>query len=210
MSASKGVTRALLLDVATALTLLSALVYLAGWTYAYHYFGQFKLGLLMLDIPTHYYFMYGFWVFKAWVWIVIAVYLLLLLPFPLDESYLLGWLRKLKVTPFLQRNLEVLLIVLAFWLSWWLAVTSAASYYQTQQQKGFIDYPNIRVWLKSPAPNDAGLQALYQALPQGGYRLLLQNEDKLFLLKPPQDGKPARIAVTQLALSEVRALRVLP
>ena len=52
--------RALLLDIATALALVSALVYAAGWTYAYHYFGHFKLGLLMLGIPTRYYFGYGF------------------------------------------------------------------------------------------------------------------------------------------------------
>jgi hypothetical protein len=46
----------LLLDLATALTLSAALVYAAGWTYAYHYFGNFSLGLLMLDIPVRYYF----------------------------------------------------------------------------------------------------------------------------------------------------------
>jgi hypothetical protein len=51
---------------------------------------------------------------------------------------------------------------------------------------------------------------VYEALPAGGYRLLLQNRGKLFLIKTPRDGQPVRPAVIQLALSEVRTLRVLP
>ena len=54
----------LLLDLATVMALITALVYFTGWTYAYHYFGHFKLGLLTLEIPTEYFFVYGFWVFK--------------------------------------------------------------------------------------------------------------------------------------------------
>lgn len=38
------------------LTLLGACLYTAGWAYAYHYFGRFRVGLLALDIPYEYYF----------------------------------------------------------------------------------------------------------------------------------------------------------
>lgn len=61
----------LLLDLATVMALITALVYFTGWNYAYHYFGHFKLGLLTLEIPTEYFFVYGFWVFKKWWWLVI-------------------------------------------------------------------------------------------------------------------------------------------
>jgi hypothetical protein len=44
------------LDIATLMALATALVYAAGWTYAYHYFANFQLGLLTLDIPAEYYF----------------------------------------------------------------------------------------------------------------------------------------------------------
>jgi hypothetical protein len=46
----------LLLDLATVTALITALVYFTGWTYAYHYFSYFKLGLLTLEIPTEYFF----------------------------------------------------------------------------------------------------------------------------------------------------------
>ncbi len=42
----------LLFDLATVTVLITALVYFTGWTYAYHYFDHFKLGLLTLEIPT--------------------------------------------------------------------------------------------------------------------------------------------------------------
>ena len=61
----------LLLDLATVMAIITALVYFTGWTYAYHYFGHFKLGLLTLEIPTEYFFVYGFWVFKAWWWLAL-------------------------------------------------------------------------------------------------------------------------------------------
>ncbi|MCP5014724.1 MAG: hypothetical protein GY938_05495, partial [Ketobacter sp.] len=76
MSTPNKATGPWLFDIATGLTLIAALIYAAGWTYAYHYFGHFKLGLLMLDIPTRYYFMYGFWVLKAWWWLWMLLYLL--------------------------------------------------------------------------------------------------------------------------------------
>ena len=61
-----------------------------------------------------------------------------------------------------------------------------------------------------PLPENAKLRKVYGALPKGDYQLLLRNRDKLFLFRLPHDGKPARPAVTELALSEVRAVRVLP
>jgi len=43
-------------DDDTAIALFTALVHVAGWTYAYHYFGYFSLGLLQLEITQDYYF----------------------------------------------------------------------------------------------------------------------------------------------------------
>jgi hypothetical protein len=39
--------------------LISAWLYSAGWTYAYHYFDRFGIPLLMVDIPKENYFIYG-------------------------------------------------------------------------------------------------------------------------------------------------------
>jgi hypothetical protein len=67
---SEDPARPLLLDLATVATLITALIYFTGWTYAYQYFGHFRLGPLALEIPTEYFFVYGFWVFKRFWWLV--------------------------------------------------------------------------------------------------------------------------------------------
>lgn len=99
------------LDIAAALTLIIALIYATGWTYAYHYFGHFKLGLLMLEIPIQYFFMYGFWVFKTWWWLLLVLYGLITLSFLLVGFY--GAPRWL----WLLRHGQMLLVLLAFWLA---------------------------------------------------------------------------------------------
>lgn len=200
-----------LFDIATGLTLIAALIYAAGWTYAYHYFGHFKLGLLMLDIPTRYYFMYGFWVLKAWWWLWMLLYLLLALSFVLLKRYAGSLLQKRgeSPSPWLKQA-QVLLVLLVFALAWWLATIEAQSYYFKQQETGFAAYPHVRVWPKGSQPENDPLRRFYAALPQGDYRLLLQNDKKLFLFKTPRDGKPARLAVNELMLEHVEALRILP
>ncbi|HCK82873.1 MAG TPA: hypothetical protein PK880_02340 [Candidatus Competibacter sp.] len=200
----------LLLDLATVTALLTALGYFTGWTYAYHYFGHFKLGLLTLEIPTEYFFVYGFWVFKTWWWLVIPYGLgIVLLAF--YESRLSPRLDRLKTErPRLLKQLQILGVLLAFLLAWWLAAVSAGWYYQAQQDNGFLAYPHVRVWPNEPLPEDATLKELYGELPGGVYRLLLENKETLFLFKLPPDGKPARLPVIKLPLKEVKLLRVLP
>ena len=59
-----------LLDLAAALSLLAALLYATGWSYALHFFDQFHLGLTQLKLPTQYYLMVGFRVlleYAAWL-----------------------------------------------------------------------------------------------------------------------------------------------
>ena len=50
-----------LVDLATVFALIAAWLYVAGWTYALHYFARFEVGLLALDIPHEYYLMYQPW-----------------------------------------------------------------------------------------------------------------------------------------------------
>ncbi len=200
----------LLLDLATAVALITALVYFTGWTYAYHYFGRFKLGLLTLEIPTEYFFAYGFWVFKTWWWLVIPYGLgILLLAF--YEPRLSPRLDRIKrERPRLLKQLQILVVLLAFLVAWWLAAISAGWYHQEQQDNGFLAYPHVRVWPNEPLPEDAAVKELYGELPDGVYRLLLENRETLFLFKLPADGKPARLPVIELPLKEVKLLRVLP
>lgn len=200
----------LLLDLATVMAIITALVYFTGWTYAYHYFGHFKLGLLTLEIPTEYFFVYGFWVFKRWWWLILP-YTLVVLLLLVYEPRLSPWLDKLRTErQRLLKQLQVLMVLLAFLLAWLLASASAGWYYQEQQDNGFFAYPHVRVWPNTPLPEDASLRELYGELPNGVYRSLLENRETLFLFKLPADGKPARLPVIELPLKEVKLLRVLP
>jgi hypothetical protein len=202
--------RPLLLDLATVTALVTALVYFTGWTYAYHYFGHFKLGLLTLEIPTEYFFAYGFWVFKTWWWLVIPYGLgIVLLAF--YEPRLSPRLDRIKTRrPRLLKQLQIFVVLLAFLLVWWLAAVRAGWFYQDQQNTGFPAYPHVRIWPNEPLPEDATLKELYGELPGGVYRLLLENKETLFLFKLPPDGKPARLPVIELPSKEVKLLRVLP
>ena len=200
----------LLLDLATVMAIITALVYFTGWTYAYHYFGHFKLGLLTLEIPAEYFFVYGFWVFKTWWWLVIpyGLGIVLLAFYEPRLSPRLDWIKTER--PRLLKQLQIFAVLLAFLLAWGLASISAGWFYQEQQSKGFIAYPLVRVWPNTPLPEDATLKALYEELPSGVYRLLLENKETLFLFKLPTDGKPARLPINELPLKEVKLLRVLP
>ena len=211
MSASSDrTTGPLLLDLATVTALIIALMYFTGWTYAYHYFGHFKLGLLTLEIPTEYFFVYGFWVFKTWWWLIIP-YLLGIVFLASCEPRLSPRLDRIKTErPRLLRQLQIFAVLLAFLVAWRLASVSARWFYQEQQSKGFIAYPLVRVWPNPPLPEDAALKTLYEELPSGVYRLLLENKETLFLFKLPTDGKPARLPINELPLKEVKLLRVLP
>jgi hypothetical protein len=211
MSASSDRTaRPLLLDLATVTVLVTALVYFTGWTHAYHYFSHFKLGLLTLEIPTEYFFVYGFWVFKTWWWLVIPYGIgILLLAF--FEPRLSPRLDRIKTEqPRLLKQLQIFVVLLAFLLAWWLAVVGARWDYQEQQDNGFPAYPHVRVWPNPPLPEDVTLKELYGELPSGVYRLLLENRETLFLFKLPADGKPARLPIIELPSKEVKLLRVLP
>jgi hypothetical protein len=56
--------------------LISAWLYVAGWTYAYHYFDRFGIPLLMVDIPKEHYFVYGGIVvrqFPIWEFVIVVI-----------------------------------------------------------------------------------------------------------------------------------------
>jgi hypothetical protein len=60
-------------DVATWLAFIATWLYTADWSFAYHYFDRFHVGLLALEIPKEDYFLYSFWVLQDhWGWAVVS------------------------------------------------------------------------------------------------------------------------------------------
>ena len=66
------------LDFAGFAAIATAIVYATRWIYAYHYFANFQLGLLSLDIPGEYHLIYGFLVLRDW-WFLVLPYIALVL-----------------------------------------------------------------------------------------------------------------------------------
>ena len=193
-------------DLAAILSLVGTSVYLSGWTYAYHYFYRFGLGLLELNIPDQYFLIYGLWIYKAWWWLFIAFYGLSI--FFVKKLYILAKTQNY-VSHFV-RLTQIGIVIAVFFLSCALARKEALDFYETQQSMDFSASPRIRVWTKQTTSKNPLLKRFYKAVPDGEHRLILQNQERLYLIAPPRDGKPARIAVSVIPLANIEAWRVLP
>ena len=199
-----------LLDFAGLLALATALDYATGWIYAYHYFANFQLGILSLDIPAEYYLMYGVIVFRDWWFLALPLLAVaLLVPYLSRQAW---WKRYLtNVLSGINRGIPLFALLLCLLgLVFVLGESTANRDYRQQRTDDFPNYPRARVWLKSGNSEDAVYKALSMQLPLGCYRLLLQSADKLYLFLPPAHQPPARLAVVEVALGEVAALRILP
>jgi len=199
-----------LLDFAGLLALATALVYATGWIYAYHYFANFQLGILSLDIPAEYYLMYGVIVFRDWWFLALPLLAVaMLMPYLSRQAW---WKRYLtNVLSRFNRGIPLFSLLLCLLgLVFVLGESTANRDYQQQRTDDFPNYPRVRVWLKSNDSQDAEYKALSMQLPLGCYRLLLQNADKLYLFLAPAHQPPARLSVVEVALGEVSALRILP
>lgn len=190
------------LDLATLVTLTAALVYTAGWSYAWRYFLHFQIGLLALEVPAESYFIYGFWVFRDWWWLgLVALFVVLLVVWS---------------SPLLARHARwgrvvgLPLVLGLFVFVSWMGVVTGSQHFQAQRDNDFPAMPRLRVWLKPPPGEDPGMEKLATALPQGCHRLLLHNRSTLFVFRSRPGASPAFLAVVALPMAEVRALRVLP
>jgi hypothetical protein len=71
-----------LIDIGVISGVFVALLYTAGWSYAYHYFQRFHLGLIGLEIEREYFLLYGFWVCQA-RWCLVSLCILAAFGLPL-------------------------------------------------------------------------------------------------------------------------------
>lgn len=197
-----------LFDEATFIAVTAALIYVAGWAYAYHYFGHFQVGLLGLTIPREYYFLYGFWVVRDSWWLA-TVYLIV--------ASLLPWTRTARVISFLTpmrtalRGLSPIIVLVLVVVVYRIGVSTADRHYLNQADLGFPAYAQTRVWMKpSAVETDSLLQRLRQALLQGCYRLLIRDDDKLLLFRPPRGATITQLALVDVPVHSIEAIRVLP
>jgi hypothetical protein len=192
-----------ILDIAVIITLIGAILYTAGWSFAYYYFDYFNVGLLTLEIPREYFFVYSTWVLQDNFYHAALAYgifiLFLVLPLLTGRFH---WLLLL---------LFFVFVPLLFYGSYSVGKESAEKRFYAQRQNDYPSYARVKVWLKTTGEITDNTEAeKIKDLQQGCYRLLLQNKDKIFLFYTLPKVSPADLPLTIIPLSEVENIKILP
>ena len=206
------------LDAGAITGIVVALLYTVGWSYAYHYFSLFHLGLTELGLSKDTLFIYSLWVLKDSIPALITCFgtigLYFLLRFIWRKKVIVEW------TEPAEGDEPVQVIRHPIWL-WVVTLVGAPLYlfllfvffyhlgskegwkdFDQQQKNDFPSYPRVKVWLK-------GEQNIMTEDWAGGcYRLLLRNKNQLYIFWA--DGMSAKVPTEVIPNSRVDALRVLP
>ena len=206
--------------IITLLTsLFIALIYTTGWSYAYHYFERFHLGLLALDIPREYFFLYGFLALKEKFFKVLFLFILV-------TVFVFGyWVMARRRISKNQRNSPTLtalrkslygsvttviilpaVTLLLFMTFYSIGSSVADSLFEKEVKSDFRSYPGVRVWLTTDAEHKT--DAIAQEWQKGCYRLLMKNKENLYLFYPGQ--LDYKLPTEVIPSNQVRYMRILP
>jgi hypothetical protein len=191
-----------LIDIGAITGVSVALLYTAGWSYAYHYFQQFHLGLIGLEIEREYFLLYGFWVCKA-RWCLVP--LCLLAAFGLPLLFQRCWQQRPELRPRLRAVALLgapIALLLLFILLYQLGAWTGQADFAREQRGDFPSYPRVKVWLKDEKAKRG------EVLTKGCYRLLLRGKEQLYLFRP--DGVSGRLPTEIVPNGEAAAVRLLP
>jgi hypothetical protein len=211
-------------DIGVITTIVIGLLYTAGWSYAYHYFDRFHLGLIGLEIKQDTLFIYSLWVLKDSLAATLACLC------TIGFYYILRWFWQqtgnqdqtgssqdqddnsqqktsrpkwlwfitLVAAPIYLLGLFMFFYQLGAWVGW--------SSFDREAENDFPSYPRVKVWMSVEKDNDARLRS--EEWAGGCYRLLLRNKDNLYVF--PADGMSDKIPTEIIPNKKVEAIRVLP
>jgi hypothetical protein len=182
------------LDLGIAVALATALIYAAGWAYAYRWFARFDLGIAGFGLPGETFLMYGFWTLRAH-WYLLLAYGFGLMLWVWHGARIRLWI--LRTAPFW--------LLLVFWAAYLAGTQQANRLFERHQADGFGCFPAARVGLSTQKDRRAEIEALAEDLSNREYRLLLQAPNLLVLIKPKPQGPPVTALVP---LGGVDALRL--
>jgi hypothetical protein len=180
-----------------------AWLYVAGWAYAFNHFDHFRIYLLTLQIPKEYFFVYGgfvVWHFPLWDVAIAAILIAATVLWP-----------KLRIEAGrLQIMFSMLGLAAAFWLALHAGWTAADQQFETDREDGFRSHYSVQVFPRSdiaPAPDSPWSST---DLQNGCYRLILDNRDRLFLVRPVKAAPGAELPLVVLPRDQVESMRVVP
>jgi hypothetical protein len=191
-----------LLSLATLLIgLAAAWLYVAGRTYAYHYYGAYHLGLIGLGIPQQDYLVFGAWVIRPYpitaiIWFVVVVLVAWGIRKKLGAGWMLAWL--------------VAAVVVAFQLAFSAAPAVARRHVEDDRRDDYQAQPMVSLMVDPAWAIEAAGHDHIAAFESGCYRLLVVGDQRLVLLRPFRDAPEVELATTVLRWESVRSLNLLP
>ena len=200
-----------LIDLGTITTVLIPLLYTAGWSFAYHYFEHFHLGMQGLNIQKEFLFLYSFWVIKdQWFLSIVAILVMVLVYIGIRLCFRLATSEKNKMKQHLFQFVGLIMVPAVilglFTLFYHLGDRTADSLYKKQMKGDFPSYPRVKVYLNEKAEKEAG--AITNEWSNGCYRLLLRNKENLYIFF--SGGYTEKIATEVIPQGKVRLVRILP
>ena len=194
---SKAYSIPALVDFTAILAFFAALLYTAGWSYIFHWYGHFSIGVSGLGIPLEYHLQFGFAVFRDHWWFLFAV-IILFVTSPFWRRYVKGWL-------WISSPVWILIVFIAVY---GFGAMSANQDFIENETDGFHAYPLVRVWLDNEeSASNVRTRNNLGSLSKADHRLLLQSANNLYLIR---DGATVSIPVIIVPLSSVKAMRVIP
>jgi hypothetical protein len=193
-------------DVVSAATFVIAVVtawlYAVGWTYVYQYFIQFRIPLLLIDLPLQHYFVYGGLVLWKNIWISIAVSVAVLV---------LAWTcvrLASRLGRFALSAIVIVAILTLFIMGRAAAIATARAEFLYQYQNDYPAYPRVALILKKEASETIGDRLGDIAKTDCG-RLVLFSAGRLFLIRPVREVPTAKPDSFVLFADQLQALRLL-
>ena len=127
------------------IALITAILYVAGWTYVYYYFDRFRIPLLLLDVPIQHYLVYGALVlYKSPITglLVCAIAFALL-------ALAVRWIARIGRTGF-----SVVIIIVvggAFAFARLGGIATALTDFSAERASDYAAYPRVHIALKGDA-----------------------------------------------------------
>jgi hypothetical protein len=197
-----GKATGFLKSVVSAFALVTAWVFVVGWTYLHTYYQYFGLNIDSLDFPVYHFFLFCYAQFVNFTWTSLGIAFLLV------AFFLITWAGTQTVV----KSWAVLIscaYLFMFWAGFRLAVWNGkdAAFHHMGLSSPL---PEVMLELNKP-PQYAAAE---EALTSSKLRLLLETKDQLFVFLPvdTSGGSPLRVSVLaigrQAASVSIRLVRV--
>lgn len=194
---------ALIGETSVVLALATAWLYIAGWTYAAKYFGEFNIGLLSIDIPEKFFLVYGFKVVQAkWASLVglLAV-----------GAYAVFLVQRAGRAPVSVVFFGAVILVVALgYIARVAAMSAASATVENNRINHWRDFTKVQVVIREPLPSPGLKQWLGDLATGYCWLKLLETPDTLYVFPSPKFGARFMPRILAIPRADIAAVRNLP